>query len=98
MRAERFSFALAVVLTPPVVGMEVMRLVKAAHAADLAGTPIDLHGAVLASLLGAVFSFGAGLGALKWLSSWLESGRWYMFGIYCLVASGVVFYLHTRGF
>jgi len=44
------------------------------------------------------FSFLAGLVALKWLSSWLESGRWYLFGIYCLLASGVVFYLHTRGF
>jgi len=53
---------------------------------------------LVASLLGAVFSFAAGLGALKWLSSWLESGRWYVFGIYCLVASGVVFYLHTQGF
>ncbi len=44
-----------------------------------------------------VFSFAAGMIALKWLSSWLESGRWYMFGIYCLIASAVVFYLHTRG-
>jgi undecaprenyl-diphosphatase len=98
MRAERFSFALAVLLTPPVVGMELLRLIKASQAADLAGTPIDLHGALAVSLLGAVFSFFAGLGALKWLSSWLESGRWYLFGIYCLAASAVVFYLHSRGF
>ena len=98
MRAERFSFALAVLLTPPVVGMELLRLIKASQAADLAGTPIDLHGALAVSLLGAVFSFFAGLGALKWLSSWLESGRWYLFGIYCLAASAVVFYLHLRGF
>jgi undecaprenyl-diphosphatase len=96
--AERFSFALAVVLTPPVVLMEAMRLLKAAHMATAAGTPIDLHAALLISLLGAVFSFVAGLVALKWLSSWLESGRWHWFGIYCLIASGVVFYLHTRGF
>jgi len=40
----------------------------------------------------------AGLVALRWLSSWLETGRWYLFGIYCLVASGVVFYLHTVGY
>jgi hypothetical protein len=40
----------------------------------------------------------AGLLALKWLSRWLESGRWYLFGIYCLIASAVIFYLHTRGF
>jgi undecaprenyl-diphosphatase len=96
--AERFSFALAVVLTPPVVIMEAMRLLKAAHAAGAAGTPIDLHASVVTSLLGAVFSFFAGLLALKWLSSWLESGRWHWFGIYCLIASGVVFYLHARGF
>jgi undecaprenyl-diphosphatase len=41
-----------------------------------------------------VFAFLAGLVALKWLSSWLEQGRWSLFGIYCLVASAVVFYLH----
>jgi undecaprenyl-diphosphatase len=96
--AERFSFALAVVLTPPVVLMETVRLMKAAHTAAAAGAPIDLHAALFMSLLGAVFSFLAGLAALKWLSSWLESGRWHWFGVYCLAASGVVFYLHTRGF
>jgi undecaprenyl-diphosphatase len=95
--AERFSFALAVVLTPPVVLLEAMRLLKAAHASAAAGTPIDLHGSVLISLLGAVFSFFAGLVALRWLSSWLESGKWHWFGVYCLLASAVVFYLHTQG-
>jgi undecaprenyl-diphosphatase len=96
--AERFSFALAVILTPPIVLIEALRLVKAAHASGLAGTPIDLHAAVLMSLLGAVCSFFAGLLALKWLSSWLESGKWHWFGIYCLIAAAAVFYLHTRGF
>jgi undecaprenyl-diphosphatase len=97
-KAERFSFALAVVLTPAVVGLEALRLVKASHAAAAAGTPIDLHASVVTSLLGMVFAFLAGLVALKWLSSWLEQGRWYLFGIYCLVASGVVFYLHHIGY
>jgi undecaprenyl-diphosphatase len=97
-RAERFSFAMAVVLTPAVVGLEAIRLQKASHAALLAGSPIDLKGSLLFCMLGMVFSFLAGLIALKWLSSWLESGRWYLFGIYCVLASGVVFYLHTRGF
>jgi undecaprenyl-diphosphatase len=97
-RAEEFSFALAVVLTPLVVGKELVRLLKASHAAAAGGAPIDLHGAFVASLLGAAFSFVAGLAALKWLSSWLESGRWYLFGIYCLAASAGVFYLHARGF
>jgi undecaprenyl-diphosphatase len=96
--AERFSFAMAVVLTPAVVGIEALRLQKASHAALLAGSPIDLNGSLLFCGLGMVFSFLAGLLALKWLSSWLESGRWYLFGIYCLLASGIVFYLHTRGF
>jgi undecaprenyl-diphosphatase len=96
--AERFSFALAVVLTPAVVGMEALRLWKAAHLATSTGTPINLHASLLSSLLGMVFSFLAGLLALQWLSRWLETGRWYIFGIYCLVASGAVFYLHARGF
>jgi undecaprenyl-diphosphatase len=96
--AERFSFAMAVVLTPPVVALEVVRLLKASHASAATGVPIDLHASLVGSLLGMVFSFTAGMIALKWLSSWLEAGRWYIFGIYCLIASAVVFYLHTRGF
>jgi undecaprenyl-diphosphatase len=97
-RAERFSFALAVVLTPPVVAREMLRLVKASHEASAAGAAIDLHGSVVTSLLGAVFAFFAGLVALRWLSAWLEEGRWYWFGIYCIIASGVVFYLHHLGY
>jgi len=92
-RAEQFSFAMAVVLTPAVVGIEALRL---KHAAG--GAHIDLKASVSASLLGMVFSFFAGLLALRWLSRWLESGRWYLFGIYCLLASGAVWYLHARGF
>jgi undecaprenyl-diphosphatase len=97
-RAERFSFALAVILTPLAIAREAMRLVKANHAAALAGQPLDLHAGVVAALLGMVLSFVAGLAALRWLSSWLEHGRWYLFGIYCLVASGVVFYLYHLGY
>ena len=96
--AERFSFALAVVLTPAVVGLEALRLWKAAHLATSTGTPINLHASLLSSLLGMVFSFLAGLLALQWLSRWLETGRWYLFGVYCLVASLIVFALHARGF
>jgi len=97
-RAERFSFAMAVIITPAAIGREALRLLHATHEAAATGTPIDLHGTLLFSLLGAVFAFLAGLVALRWLSSWLENGRWYLFGIYCLVASGAVFYLHTRGY
>jgi undecaprenyl-diphosphatase len=91
--AERFSFALAVVLTPPVVVREVLRL---RHAPDLhAG---ELSSVALISLLGAFLAFLAGLLALKWLSRWLESGRWYLFGIYCLIASVAVTLLHRAGY
>jgi undecaprenyl-diphosphatase len=97
-RAERFSFALAVILTPAVVAREAMRLLKASHEAAAAGTPIDLHASVVGALLGMVFAFLAGLAGLKWLSSWLESGKWYLFGIYCLLASCVVLYLRHMGY
>ncbi len=94
-RAETFSFALAVVLTPAVVGREALRLL---HAQKENAAAVDLHGAVVASLIGAVCAFLAGLLALKWLSQWLEGGRWYLFGIYCLVAAAVVEYLHMQGY
>jgi undecaprenyl-diphosphatase len=93
-RAEAFSFALAVVLTPPVVLREVLRLI---HAQRIEGTAA-LAAATFPSLLGAVLAFFAGLVALKWLSQWLLSGRWYFFGIYCLFAAAVVAYLHTLGY
>ncbi len=97
-RAERFSFAMAVAITPLAIGREAWRVMHAVHYADTYGTPIDLHATVVMSLLGAAFAFLAGLVALKWLSNWLENGRWYLFGIYCLAASVVVFWLHTQGY
>jgi undecaprenyl-diphosphatase len=97
-RAERFSFALAVIITPLAIAREAERLLKAKHLADFYGQPLNLHASVMAALLGMVFSFLAGLAALRWLSSWLEHGRWYLFGIYCLAASAAVFYLHHLGY
>lgn len=97
-RAERFSFALAVIITPAAIAKEGMRLVKASHEAASTGTPLDLHSSAGTGLLGMVLAFFAGLVALKWLSAWLEEGRWYLFGIYCLIASCVVFYLHHLGY
>jgi undecaprenyl-diphosphatase len=93
-RAERFSFALAVIITPPVIARELLRLLHAKHEAAAAGMVLDLHASMVAALFGMFFSFLAGLAALRWLSSWLEHGRWYLFGIYCVLASVVVFYLH----
>lgn len=94
--AEKFSFALAVVLTPPVVAREALRLFK-----PKPGMTALPHGEIahLAApgLVGMVFSFLAGLLALRWLSQWLETGKWQWFGVYCLVAAGVVFYLATTG-
>ena len=92
-RMEEFSFALAVVLTPLVIGRELLRLLKAhtdtTHSLQLA--PLFAPG-----IFGMICSFFAGLLALKFLSRLLESGRWTFFGYYCLVASAAVFILaHT---
>ncbi len=93
IRAEEFSFALAVVLTPPVIVREVLRLLKANHAFSLNVT--SMVGLFYPSLLGMALSFVSGMLALRWLSSWLERGRWHLFGIYCLCASVIVFLLHN---
>jgi undecaprenyl-diphosphatase len=90
--AEDFSFALAVVLTPPADAREIWRLYQSQHH-QLAG----MLPAATTSLVGVVFAFLAGLLALKWLSRWLETGRWHFFGIYCLVAAVVVAYLYHTG-
>ena len=87
-RSEEFSFALAVVLTPAVIALELRRLLR--HAAPAANLHEALMHALAPSLFGMVFSFLAGLLALRWLSRWLEHGRWHLFGWYCLVASGGV--------
>ncbi len=49
---------------------------------------------LLPGLLGMAFSFAAGLVALRWLSAWLEKGRWKYFGYYCLIAAAVVLAVH----
>lgn len=93
-KIEEFSFALAVVLTPAVIVRETLRLLKGQDHSSIA----NLAGMFMPSILGMTFSFFAGLLALKWLSSWLETGRWHLFGIYCLAASAAVFGLHQSGF
>ncbi|MGA9181456.1 MAG: undecaprenyl-diphosphate phosphatase, partial [Candidatus Acidiferrales bacterium] len=89
-RAEDFSFALAVILTPPAIARELWRLHQTPHTGMAAN--------VGPSLVGAFFAFLAGLLALKWLSRWLEAGRWYLFGIYCLVAAVAVAFLYHAGY
>ncbi len=89
-RAEAFSFALVVIITPLAIGREAWRLRAVDHTGFAA--------AAMPSLLGMLFAFLAGLVALKWLSAWLERGRWHYFGIYCLFAAAAVFVLHRHGF
>jgi undecaprenyl-diphosphatase len=91
--SEDFSFALAVILTPLAIAREALRLMQMRHLQS--GV---LGSAVAPSLVGAVCAFLAGLLALKWLSRWLETGRWYFFGVYCLIAACAVMALHYRGF
>ncbi|HEX7156095.1 MAG TPA: undecaprenyl-diphosphate phosphatase [Burkholderiaceae bacterium] len=85
IQAEEFSFALAVVLTPPVIAREAYRLLKA-EAASGTGS-VDWLALAGPGLLGMLCSFVAGWLALRWLSRWLERGRWHWFGYYCLVAA-----------
>lgn len=92
--AEDFSFALVIVLTPAAIAREAWRLIKMQHIQHTAA----LATAVAPSIVGLIFAFLAGLLALKWLSRWLESGKWYIFGIYCLLAACVVAFLHHAGY
>jgi undecaprenyl-diphosphatase len=85
--AERFSFALAVVLTPPVIVRELLRLIKAGPS----GSSYSL------AIVGMISSFVAGLLALRWLTRFLERGRWHWFGYYCLLAALVVFGIARLG-
>ena len=88
--SEEFSFALAVILTPPVILKEVLRLFG--HNAA-AAEPLHLGAMLLPGLIGMVFSFVSGLFALRWLSAWLGSNKWHFFGYYCLAAALFCFWL-----
>jgi undecaprenyl-diphosphatase len=88
-KLEEFSFALAVVLTPLAIAQETHRLIKAHSLSQESALHLLMPG-----LVGMIFSFAAGLLALKWLSRWLEGGRWKFFGFYCLVAAAGVLLVH----
>jgi undecaprenyl-diphosphatase len=94
-RVEEFSFALAVIITPPAVAKELMRLLKS-HAE--AASPHHLLHLIGPGLIGMIGAFVAGLLALRLLSSWLEKGHWAWFGYYCVAFSGFVFFLASRGY
>ena len=75
--------------------MEALRFLKAQHAQ--APHSASMIGLFLPSIIGMALSFISGVLALKWLSHWLERDRWYIFGIYCLCASAVIFFLYAQG-
>lgn len=93
-RVEEFSFALAVVITPPAIAKELLRLLKS-HDASVA--PAQLVHMLLPGLIGMTGAFVAGLLALRLLSNWLEKGHWAWFGWYCVAFAGFVFFLASRG-
>lgn len=96
MACEEFSFAMAVVITPPVIVRELARFYHARAAAQ-AGA-VDIGALVTPGLVGMVFSFLAGLLALRWLSGWLARGRWHFFGIYCLAAAVAILGMSAMGY
>jgi undecaprenyl-diphosphatase len=91
--AEDFSFALAVVLTPPVLAYSVYHHLRKAEWPSDTG----LAELLLPGLVGMGFSFLAGLLALRLLSSVLEMGRWHYFGYYCIAASAGVLAVALAG-
>jgi undecaprenyl-diphosphatase len=92
---EEFSFALAVVLTPIIVGKELLRLLKKHPEIKSNG---ELTHLFTPGLIGMACAFVAGFLALILLSRLLESGKWKFFGIYCFVAALAVFGLAYVGF
>jgi undecaprenyl-diphosphatase len=90
--AEQFSFALAVVLTPPLIVRQAWKLLKSPEAADA-----HLADLLLPGLVGMALAFVSGLAALRLLSAVLERGRWSFFGVYCLIFAGVVFIAAASG-
>jgi undecaprenyl-diphosphatase len=95
-RVEEFSFALAAVLTPLAIIWETWRVFTAPATASAPLTSLAL--ALFQSVLGLALAFVSGLIALKWLSNWLERGRWPIFGLYCLVFAAFVQTLYLAGF
>jgi undecaprenyl-diphosphatase len=85
-RAEDFSFALAVALTPAVIVYSTYNHLKGGHWPSYSAL-IDL---LLPGLVGMVFSFLAGVAALHFLSAVLEKGRWHYFGYYCVLAAALI--------
>lgn len=85
--SEEFSFALAVLLTPPVIGYSTLRLLKK----NQFPRGDALMNLLKPGLLGMVLSCLAGLLALRLLSAMLDQGCWKYFGYYCVAAALVMY-------
>jgi|HubBroStandDraft_1064217.scaffolds.fasta_scaffold20934_2 undecaprenyl-diphosphatase len=92
---EEFSFALGVVITPPIMVREFQRFYQSRAASNAA---VHVGALVTPGLVGMSFSFLAGLVALRWLSRWLEGGRWHYFGYYCFAAAAGVGAMAAMGY
>ncbi len=90
---ESFSFAMVVAITPFAILWELRRVLRSAHSMGAAHVATWLE----PGLIGMAFSFLAGLLALRWLSRWLDEGRWSWFGMYCLGFAAVAGFLYLRG-
>jgi len=86
-KVEEFSFALAVILTPAIIVRELLRLMKSNEVQSFNQLALT---SLTPGLIGMALSFCSGLIALKWVSSWLENGKWKYFGYYCLFAAIMV--------
>jgi undecaprenyl-diphosphatase len=93
--SEEFSFALGVVITPPIIAREFQRFYRFRAAG---GQAVHVGSLVTPGLIGMAFSFAAGLLALRWLSGWLETGRWHYFGFYCFAAAAGVGVMACMGY
>jgi undecaprenyl-diphosphatase len=93
--SEEFSFALGVVITPPIIAWEFLRFYRFRATANAS---VHVGALVTPGLVGMAFSFLAGLVALQWLSRWLEGGCWHYFGFYCFAAAGGVCILAAMGY
>ncbi len=71
--AARFSFLLAI---PAISGAGLLTALGASSGFNL---PFSISFAAFIS------SFGVGVVALRWLLKWLEQGKFYYFGVYCVV-------------
>jgi undecaprenyl-diphosphatase len=94
--SENFSFLLALLVTPAVIGLEFYRFFRAVSLDE--GKKEMLGSWMVSGALGMALSFVAGWLALRWLSRWIESGRWQFFGFYCMFASCVVLVFYEMGF